>query len=174
MNTSIEEEILDIVDENNNILFQQKRSEYYKNLQNKKGYLRAVTAFVRNSKGQLWIPRRTANKTTFPRGLDASVSGHVAAGESFYDAFVRETAEEIAMTVSTIPYRDLGIFGPKDDLFAFSAAYIIDCEHVDNYNHDDFCESYWLYPQEILDKIKKGDQMKTDPHRIIELLQDIL
>jgi 8-oxo-dGTP pyrophosphatase MutT (NUDIX family) len=174
MNTIIEEEILDIVDENNNILFQQKRTEYYKNLQNKAGYLRAATAFVRNSKGQLWIPRRTKNKTTFPLGLDASVSGHVSAGESYYDAFVRETAEEINITIPTTPYRDFGIFGPQEGLFAFSAAYIIDCEHVDNYNQEDFCECFWLYPQEILERIKNGDQMKTDPHRILELLQDVL
>jgi len=165
------EEILDIVDENNTIVRQQNRSAYYAN---KAGYLRGVTAFVRNSVGQLWIPRRVASKKLSPLSLDASVCGHVSAGESYYQAFARETMEEIGIDITTVIYHDLGIFGPKDELTAFCSAYIIDCERVDNYNQEDFCENYWLYPQEIFERIKNGDHLKSDPKRILELLQDIL
>lgn len=171
MNTIIEEEILDIVDENNTIVRQQKRSEYYAN---KIDYLRSVAAFVRNSAGQLWIPRRVASKKLFPLYLDASVSGHVSAGESYYEAFARETVEETGINVSTVTFRELGILGLQEGLTAFCSTYIIDYERIDNYNQEDFCESYWLYPDEIFERIKNGDRLKSDPQKILELLQDVL
>ncbi|MDZ4286214.1 MAG: NUDIX hydrolase, partial [Candidatus Sungbacteria bacterium] len=64
------DEFLDIVDENDNVIGTKKRSEVYaEHLSN----FRVVNAFVRNSKGELWIPRRSADKRIFPLCLDMSM-----------------------------------------------------------------------------------------------------
>ena len=53
------EEYLDLVDEQDNIVGNKKRSEIYaENLSN----YRVINAFLVNSKGELWIPRRTSTR----------------------------------------------------------------------------------------------------------------
>ena len=51
--------------------------------------VRGVNAFLVNSRGELWIPRRTLHKRMFPGCLDMSVGGHVWCGESYEAAFRR-------------------------------------------------------------------------------------
>lgn len=54
----------------------------------------AVQLFLLNPEGRLLLQQRVKDKEN--GGLwDKSVGGHVLAGESFEDAFVRETAEEL-------------------------------------------------------------------------------
>ena len=53
------DELLDLVDENDHVIGVMRRSEVYgKKLRN----IRVINAFIVNSKGELWIPRRTAHK----------------------------------------------------------------------------------------------------------------
>ena len=57
------DELLDLVDEQDRIIGSGLRSEIYREgLSN----FRVVNAFLINDAGQLWIPRRTANKRIFP------------------------------------------------------------------------------------------------------------
>jgi len=74
------DEFLDLVDEDDNVIGQKKRSEVYaEHFSN----FRVVNAFVINSKGEILIPRRTADKRIFPLCLDMSMGGHVESGESY-------------------------------------------------------------------------------------------
>jgi len=74
------DEYLDLVDLQDSVIGRKLRSEVYaEHLSN----FRVVNAFVLNSKGELWIPRRTADKRIFPLCLDMSVGGHVESGESY-------------------------------------------------------------------------------------------
>ena len=74
------EEILDLVDDNDNVIGSKPRSEIYtEGLHN----FRVVNAFVINSKGKIWVPRRAADKRLFPLSLDMSMGGHVETGESY-------------------------------------------------------------------------------------------
>jgi len=53
------DELLDLVDRNDKVIGREKRSIVYaKRLSN----FRVINAFIRNSQGELWIPRRTAVK----------------------------------------------------------------------------------------------------------------
>lgn len=86
------DEWLDLVDENDQVIDRMLRSEVMKKgLKN----FRAVIGFIKNNKGQLWIPRRVKEKISFPLSLDMSVAGHVGVGETYDKAFRREAAEEI-------------------------------------------------------------------------------
>jgi isopentenyldiphosphate isomerase len=81
------DELLDIVDQNDKVIGRKLRSEIY---ENKMSNFRVVNAFLINDNGQLWIPRRSANKRIFPSCLDTSMGGHVSSGETYEDAFKRE------------------------------------------------------------------------------------
>lgn len=98
----LKEEILDIVDEKDEIIGQASRSEVSKD--GVKNY-RVINAFIRNKEGQLWIPRRTANKRIFPLALDMSVGGHVERGESYLKGFERELLEELNIKLEDVEYR---------------------------------------------------------------------
>lgn len=89
--TQATEEWLDLVNEHDQVVGRVTRSEAWAN----KFLVRVINAFVVNTAGQLWIPRRTAHKRMFPNCLDMSVGGHVEPGESYEAAFQRETFEEL-------------------------------------------------------------------------------
>ncbi|HLC62783.1 MAG TPA: hypothetical protein VJJ21_00520 [Candidatus Nanoarchaeia archaeon] len=46
--------------------------------------------------------------------------------------------------------------------------YEIEAEHVD-YNNDDFVEYFWLTPQQVIDKLKKGDKSKDDLPLLVKI-----
>src|SRR5690242_2222479 len=66
----MQDELLDIVDQLDQVIDQKWRSEVQKNRDS--FIIRAVWLFIVNKNGKLWIPRRTASKTSFPLSLDGS------------------------------------------------------------------------------------------------------
>ena len=58
-----------------------------------------MTVYTRTPDGmKFWIPRRNANKSTWPNMLDQAVAGGVARGEMPFECIVREAAEEAALS----------------------------------------------------------------------------
>jgi len=160
------EEILDLVDENDKVIGSKPRSEIYAEGLNN---FRVVNAFVINSEGKIWIPRRTVNKRIFPLGLDMSMGGHVDTGESYETAFKRELAEELNLNVEITPYSLLGHLNPnKDGVSAFMNVYEIKSDIVPDYNKEDYIEYFWLTPKELLDKLAQGDKPKEDLPKLIK------
>lgn len=153
------EEYLDLVDENDQVVGKELRSTIYAN-----GWknFRVVNVFLKNSKGQLWIPRRTAHKAIFPSALDFSAAGHVSSGETYDEAFAKEVQEELGIDVAHVPHKLLGYFTPKDGVVLFTKTYEIESDETPKFNPDDFSEYYWLTPQEVLTKIEQGDYAKPD------------
>jgi 16S rRNA (adenine1518-N6/adenine1519-N6)-dimethyltransferase len=97
MNTSPDnesvEEIFDVVDSQDRVLGQAPRSQVHA-----QGLMhRAVHVFVLNSRGELLVQQRSAEKDEFPLRFTSSASGHLAAGESYADAAVRELWEEVGL-----------------------------------------------------------------------------
>jgi len=125
--------------------------------------IRSVVAFIKNSHGQLWIPRRVKEKVTFPLGLDMSVAGHVSSGESYDDAFARELKEELRLELDQVMCHTLGKANPNEHgVHAFTKVYEICSDVSPNYNKDDFCDSYWLAPKVIIEQIENGEPAKSD------------
>lgn len=147
----MQDEWLDIVDENDRIVGQQWRSEVYRQgLPN----FRVIDAFVVNSQGELWIPRRTAHKRIFPGGLDFSVAGHVEHGEGYEEAFARELKEELNWEITAVAYCQRGYLNPyRDDVPVFTMVYEIRSDETPAYNPNDFCESFWFTPLALLEQL---------------------
>jgi isopentenyl-diphosphate delta-isomerase len=160
-----QEELLDLVNEQDEVIGVLPRSEVYaRGLSN----FRASNGFIRNSRGQLWIPRRVATKKLFPLGLDMSIAGHVGSGETYDESFAREAFEEIGVDVTKLPVRVLGFMTPHEHgTAAFVKAYEIQLDEAPTLNPHDYIEAYWLTPKEVLDRLAQGETSKEDLPRMI-------
>lgn len=102
------EEYLPLIDESGIVIGKAKRSECHSG-----SFLLhpVVHLHVFNSKGELYLQKRSASKKLLPLKWDTSVGGHVDYGESIHDALLRETREELGIAdaeikpLFTYPYR---------------------------------------------------------------------
>ncbi len=163
-----EDEYLDLVDENDVVIGKKLRSEVYaEDLNN----FRVVNAFLMNSKGEIWIPRRAATKRIFPDCLDMSMGGHVESGETYDLAFKRETSEELNIDTDIANVEEIGTLTPaKNSVSAFMKLYIIHTDTAPNYNPDDFTEASWIRPEALLSNISKGEKTKGDLPTLVNFL----
>jgi isopentenyl-diphosphate delta-isomerase type 1 len=128
------EEIFDVVNERDEVIGRNTRSEVHR-----LGLMhRAVHVLVFNRQGQVFLQKRSRHKDRHPSTWDSSASGHVDAGEDYDACARRELREEIGLALSAPPARRFKIAaGPETDQ-----------EHVWVYQ----CEAegpFTLHPQEI-------------------------
>ncbi len=128
------EEIFDVVNESDEVVGRNTRREVHR----LKLLHRAIHVLVFNSRGEIFLQKRSMKKDNSPGLWDSSSSGHVDSGE-YYDACaVRELREEIGLRLENCPVR----------LFKISACAETGQEHVWVYR----CESegpFTLHPEEI-------------------------
>ncbi len=87
-------EYLDIVDEQDNVIGKDTRENVHKNYQIHRG----LHVLIVNSKGEILIQKRSLKKDDRPGYYDASVGGQVRSGETYEQAALRETQEELGFT----------------------------------------------------------------------------
>lgn len=87
------EERVDIVDEDDRVVRQATRSEMRRDVL----LHRVVAILCFNSRGEIFVHRRTAEKDLFPSLYDMFVAGTVEAGEAYETAAVRELDEELGI-----------------------------------------------------------------------------
>jgi len=110
------EEIFDVVNERDEVIGQQPRSEVHR-----LGLMhRAVHVLVFNAAGQVFLQKRSLTKDRQPGVWDSSASGHVDSGEDYDSCAVRELREEIGLELNGAPKR----------LFKLAACAETDQEHV--------------------------------------------
>ncbi|HTX22196.1 MAG TPA: NUDIX domain-containing protein [Candidatus Aquilonibacter sp.] len=128
------EDIFDVVNERDEVIGAQPRSEVHA-----RGLLhRAVHVLVFNSRGEIFLQKRSMKKDRQPGVWDSSCSGHVDSGENYDETTVRELREELGLKVKSPPRR----------LFKIDACAETDAEFVWIY----LCEGdgpFQLHPDEI-------------------------
>ncbi len=170
-----EDEQLDLVDDNDQVIGTIWRSEYGQILKDKKGNIRSADAFLINNEGKLWIPRRNANKTIAPNGLDFSMGEHVQPGETYLEACIRGFKEELNLDIKPTEVIELTKFKPMPGKLAyFNTLFLYKSNTAPNYNKHDFYEYYWLTPTELIKKIKNGELAKTNLLRNTKFLLEYL
>ena len=93
------EEIFDIVNERDEVVGQNTRREVHA-----RGLLhRAIHVLVFNSRGEIFLQKRSTTKDREPGKWDSSSSGHVDSGEDYDACAVRELREEIGLIVPKTP-----------------------------------------------------------------------
>ena len=163
-------EILDLVDDTDAVVGTVSREEAWRT---NARWLRVVNAFVVNTKGDLWIPRRLASKAVFPLCLDMSVGGHVGTGETYEAAFVREAYEELNLDVIKVGYLELGYLNPVEHgVSAFMKVFEIRQNETPDYNEDDFGSAEWVEPALLLERLANGEAAKGDLEKLVRLFYE--
>ncbi|MEO6729095.1 MAG: NUDIX domain-containing protein [Candidatus Dojkabacteria bacterium] len=153
-------EIIDVVNDNDEVLKQISREDSY-TLLGEGEFVRVVNAFIVNSKGELWIPKRTATKRNFPNCLDFSCGGYVQAGETYEDALKEELKEELNLETENIEL--MGYLSPiKDGVAAFMRVYKISQDEPPVFNTDDVQSAEWISPHDLAKKLEAGTPAKSD------------
>ncbi len=94
-------EYFDVVDKNDQVTGRALRSEVHR-----LGLLhRAVHVLVFNSRGELFLQKRSMAKDCFPGTWDSSASGHLTPGEAYDACAVREVEEELGVRLEEMPER---------------------------------------------------------------------
>ena len=75
----------------------------------------SVHLWVVTSDGKILLQYRAADKNVFPSCWDTSVAGHVSNGGSLKETAVRETEEEIGLTISENELETLGYLSEEPD-----------------------------------------------------------
>ncbi len=164
----IQDELLDIVDVRDIVIATELRSVVY---QQNMRHIRVVNGFIMNDAGQLWIPRRTASKQLFPLALDTSIGGHVQSGESYDEAFKRELLEETGLRLAEVDCQVKAYLTPiEHNVSAFGTVYEIKSNSAPDYNPDDFCEYFWITPEDLIKKIEAGEPAKSDLIKLVKIL----
>lgn len=119
----IQEEIFPLVDEVGNVIGQATRSECHSGSM----LLHPVIHLhLFNSKGELFMQKRSATKDIQPNKWDSSVGGHIDLGETPEQSAIREAREEIGVTISDIQYIDKHIIATDREqelTYVFQAIY---------------------------------------------------
>ena len=128
------EEVFDVVNERDEVIGRNTRREVHR-----LGLMhRAVHALVFNSRGEVFLQKRSMKKDNNPGVWDSSASGHLDCGEDYDACAIRELREEIGLRLESCPAR----------LFKIAACVGTEQEHVWAYR----CEAegpFTLHPDEI-------------------------
>src|SRR2546423_630730 len=98
---NMREEIFDVVNDQDEVIGQRARSEVHRlGLQH-----RAVHVLVFNSRGRIFLQKRSMKKDRQPGVWDSSASGHLETGEGYDACAIRELREEIGLNLQSAPKR---------------------------------------------------------------------
>ena len=152
------EEIFDVVNERDEVIGRQTRSEVHR-----LGLMhRAVHVLVFNSDNDLFLQKRSMAKDRLPGLWDSSASGHLDCGEDYDACALRELGEEIGLEPRAAPRR----------MFKISACAQTDQEHVWVYqckaqgpfivNPDEIDRGAWFGPEHLGRWMEEQPQEFTD------------
>lgn len=144
------EEIFDIVNERDEVIDQQPRSEVHRQgLRH-----RAVHILVFNAAGSVFLQKRSMSKDCHPGTWDSSTSGHVDSGEDYDQSAVRELEEEIGLRVESTPERLFKINPCKETDQEFVWVYRSFSEGPFRLHPEEIETGDWFTRREVVDWIQ--------------------
>jgi isopentenyldiphosphate isomerase len=129
--------------------------------------------FLQNANNQLFIPARSLKKKLLPGAYDFSAAGHVASGQSYIDAAVQETAEELNIQLPANSFKLIGTLKPFNNVPYFNHLFVVRYNDTPQYNKDDFYKAEWLTIEELIKNIQSGHPAKQVILPSLELLNSV-
>jgi isopentenyl-diphosphate delta-isomerase type 1 len=148
------EEMFDVVNERDEVVRQERRSVVHRD-----GLLhRAVHVLIFNSKGELFLQKRSMRKDMHPGVWDSSSSGHLDAGEDYDAAAVRELREELGVEVKRAPERVFKIVACEETGQEFVWVYRMEFEGPFVLQEEEVETGGWFAPEQIEKWVKDRPQ----------------
>lgn len=136
------EEIFDIVNERDEVIDRGPRGEVHRlRLRH-----RAVHVLVFNSRGEVFLQKRSMKKDTAKGKWDSSSSGHVDSGEDYDTCAVRELREEIGLRLNQTPERLFKIEARPETGWEFCWVYRCASEGPFALNAEEIERGGWFAP----------------------------
>jgi len=157
------EEIFDVVNERDEVIDRQPRREVHRlGLKH-----RAVHVLVFNSRGEVFLQKRSLKKDTAAGLWDSSSSGHVDSGEDYDVCAVRELREEIGLNVASAPDRLFKIEACQETGWEFCWVYRCESEGPFQLHPDEIESGGWFAPEKIMRWIAGRPQDFASAFRLI-------
>ena len=155
---SVSDELLDVVDDNDEVIAVKRRGDIHA-----QGLMhRAVHILLFNSRGELFLQKRSMTKDEQPGKWDSSAAGHVDSGEDYLDCAHREIGEELGVVVNN----------PLQALFKLPDSKLTGNEHCMVYQYcfdgplmlqeDEIDDGEWVDPATMDRRVAAADPLLTD------------
>ena len=157
------EEIFDVVNERDEVIGHETRSEVHR-----RGLLhRAAHVLVFNSRGQVLLQKRSMKKDRQPGVWDSSASGHLDRGEDYDHCAVRELDEEIGLSPDLPPTRLFKLLPSTDTDLEHVWVYRCEAEGPFSVNRDELDRADWFGPDEVTRWMETKPQEFASAFRVI-------
>ncbi len=148
------EEIFDIVNERDEVIGQAPRKEVHA-----RGlWHRAIHVLVFNTRGEVFLQKRSMLKDTAKGKWDSSTSGHVDSGEDYDVTAVRELHEEIGLSVAQTPERLFKIDSCKETGWEFCWIYRCESEGPFVLHPEEIETGDWFTPEFVTKWVNEKPQ----------------
>ena len=139
------EEIFDIVNDHDEVIGQLPRSKVHRDgLKH-----RATHILVFNSRGDVFLQKRSWKKDNSPGVWDSSASGHVDSGEDYDPCAVRELREELGLEVTSPPQRLFKVEACRETGQEFVWAYRVESEGPFVLHPEEIDAGGWFAPGHV-------------------------
>ena len=156
-------EIFDIVDDSDELMVSASRNEVHKICLNH----RSVHLLIFNKQGSVLLQKRSMEKDTFPGTWDSSVSGHVDSGETYDEAVIRESWEELGVKFEGVPEKIFKVDACKETDNEFSWVYRHFSEGPFSPNVDEISEIKWFSTETLDDYILRDSTVFSPAFSLI-------
>ena len=153
-----DKEYLDIVDGNNNVIGKETRANIHKQML----FHRAVHIIVLNTKGEMFIQKRSAIKDTYPNHWDVSSAGHLNVGEGYESAAKRELREELGIENIDLEYVS-EIKGSKATDFEFIKIFRCIYDGEITINNEEISEGKFIGVNKLKKLLRSKSKIKLTP-----------
>jgi len=148
------EEVFDVVNERDEVIGRQTRREVHRTgLKH-----RAIHVFVFNSRGEVFLQKRSMSKDSSPGLWDSSASGHLDCGEDYDACVVRELHEEIGLNVNTCPRRLFKVNACEQTGQEFVWLYQCASEGPFTLHPEEIERGEWFTPERVTAWVKERPQ----------------
>jgi isopentenyl-diphosphate delta-isomerase type 1 len=163
MSPVTDHELLEIVDESNRVIGVRERAEIHR-----QGlWHRSVHMFIFNSRGELYLQKRSPGKDQYPDHWDSSAAGHPDPGETPEFAAHRELGEELGIdTELTESYRHPAC---QETGWEFVTLFVGRTDEPIRLNRDEATEGRYFTEPQLKDLLGDPDQKVAPGFRLLKV-----
>lgn len=160
-------EVLDLVNDDDQVIGTATRTDI---CEKKLNNYRVVNAFLLNSRGEIWVPRRSKSCVHFPDAYDFSTGGHVKAGESYEEALRRELWEECRIDLDETECSCVGKFSPKVGVSSFMKVYRLVSSQEPVFSSEEFSSASYLPLSAFRELLSSDEPRNGDLAKVASLV----